>query len=178
MAILPLFALYYAELWGVVTANIIRELFQGVVASYKEGLTFYSKWSPTLDSSGDEHNPKVVWVEPRVELVPNDNGTQTQNFILNVLFLDQTAQDRSPTVRDLTYERMQIVAAHVWARFRELYVNEDDAIYQGVNVALEQTAPATFTAVWDTPGEMTTGCGMVVTVSSHYQFCAANYFNA
>lgn len=161
---------------NVVTVNVLRELFAAVVASYKEGLTFYSQWSPDLDTSQDEHNPKVIWVEPRVELI-EENGTQSQQFVLNVLFLDQTALDRSPTVRDLTYERMQIVAAHVWARFRELYIIEDEVIYQGVNVELQQASPATFTAVWDRPGDMTTGCGMVVTVSSPYQFCAENYFN-
>ena len=161
---------------GVVTANVIRELFAAVVASYKEGLTFYSQWSPDLDTSQDEANPKVIWVEPRVEIL-EENGLQVQQFILNVLFLDQTAADRSPTVRDLTYERMQIVAAHVWARFRELYIVEDSVTYQGVPVDLKQVSAATFTAVWDRPGDMTTGCGMVVTVASPYQFCAENYFN-
>ena len=161
---------------GVVTANVIRELFAAVVASYKEGLTFYSQWSPDLDTSQDEANPKVIWVEPRVEIL-EENGLQVQQFILNVLFLDQTALDRSPTVRDLTYERMQIVAAHVWARFRELYIVEDSVTYQGVAVDLQQVSAATFTAVWDRPGDMTTGCGMVVTVASPYQFCAENYFN-
>jgi hypothetical protein len=160
----------------VVSAGVIRELYEGVVASYREGIAFYSRWSEVLDTLATEHNPKVLWKPPTVQLIEGDNLTITEAITLDVLFLDQTAQDRTPTERDLTYERLQIIAAHVWARFRELYILEE-AIYQGVDISLSQSGTATFTAIWDNVGEMTTGCRMTVTVTSPYQFCAADYFN-
>lgn len=163
-------------LCSVVSPGVIRELFQGVVSSYKEGLAFYSRWSDVLDSGAMEHNPKVLWKQPTVALNDEGNGLVTEAITMDVLILDQTAQDRTPTERDLTYERLQIIASHLWVRFRELYVLEE-AVYQGVNISLSQSGPAQFTAIWDNAAEMTTGCRMVVTVTSPYQFCASDYFN-
>lgn len=159
----------------MVNINVIRELFEGVVNAYKEDLTWYSRWSPVLDDDTSKAMPAVSWVEPRVELVQVDQ-TIVQQFTVNILIEDSAASDRAPLVRDHTYERMQIVAAHIWARFRELYFLEE-SVYQNVNVSLSQRSAAVFTAVWDTAGQHTTGCALTVTIESPYQFCASDYFN-
>ena len=158
-------------------AGIIRELFEAVIAAYKEQLLFYSRWSDVLDTSAAEHNPKVLWKPPTANLNTIENGLITQSYTVDMLFLDQTATDRTATERDLTYERMQIIAAHVWYRFHELYLNEDTS-YQGVQLALLQEGTVTFTAIWDEVTEMTTGCRMVATLSSPFQVCVEDYFNA
>ena len=161
----------------MVTAGVIRELFEAVVDSYREDIRFFSRWSEALDTVANEHNPKVLWRPPTVDIIQEANGTLTQSFTIAAAFLDQTAMDRTTTERDLTYERMQVVAAHIWAQFHNLYIKEE-ATYQGVYVSLMQASNATFTAIWDAPAEMTTGCALTVTVSSPYQFCAEDYFNA
>ena len=160
----------------MVNAGIIRELFEAVIASYKEGTTFYSRWSDVLDTSAAEHNPKVLWKPPTANLILSDNKLLTQSFTVDMLFLDQTAVDRTATERDLTYERMQIIGAHIWSRFYDLYML-NEASYQGVPVSFSQDGTVTFTAIWDEVTEMTTGCRMVATISSPYQFCAEDYFD-
>ena len=160
----------------MVTVNVIREIFEGVVSSYKEGLAFFSQWSHVLDTGGSEHNPKVLWKQPGYQRVPLPTAGVSQNFTIDTIILDQTAQDRTPEERDQCFERMSIVAAHQLLRFRELYV-DDEGSHQGVPVHLTQVGPASFTAIWDEAQQMTTGCRMTVTVSSAFQFCSSDYFN-
>ena len=161
---------------GVVTVNVLRELWTLVIESHKDDIAFYSRWSDTLDTTAQEHNPKALWVPPTVNVVPEVNTFRT-TFQVNLIFLDQTASDRSAEDRDDTYERMQVLCVQCLARFNELYFQQE-SIYEGVNISLKQEGNATLTAVWDTVAEMTTGCRMSVTISSPYQICASDYFNA
>jgi hypothetical protein len=159
----------------VVTVGVIREIFQDVVESYAEDVRFFSRWSDVLDRDGSEHNPKALWRPPTVDILQEDAGHLTQQFTVAVAFFDDHASDRTGDQRDATYERMQIIAAHCWMRFHDLYVN-GEATYQGVSITLEQVSNATFTPVWDSAGDMATGCAMQVTLSSPYQVCTDDYF--
>jgi hypothetical protein len=158
----------------MLSVDILRELWEGVVTSHKDGITFFSRWSDVLDTGNDEHHPKVLWKPPTVALVPNGYGCD-QTFTVDLIFLDNTASDRDSDTRDGTYERMTILAAQCLLRFRELYV-EEDAIYQGVNLSITQSSPAQVEAIWDEAGHHTTGCRMVVTFTDVFRFCSSDYF--
>ena len=160
----------------MVTVNVLRELWTSVVTSHKDDIRFFSRWSDTLDTTAQEHNPKCLWLPPTVNIVPNFE-TYRSTFQINLMFLDQTAGDRTAEDRDDFYERMQVLCVQCLARFSELYFLED-VTYQGVKLSLRQEGNATLTAVWDTVAEMTTGCRMSVTISSPYQLCASDYFDA
>ncbi len=95
----------------MLSVDILRELWEGVVTSHKDGITFFSRWSDVLDTGNDEHHPKVLWKPPTVALVPNGYGCD-QTFTVDLIFLDNTASDRDSDTRDGTYERMTILAAH------------------------------------------------------------------
>ena len=149
----------------MVTVNVIRELMKAVVESYREGIAWASQWSEVLDSDGDRHYPACLWSPPTVNLTADENGIITESIGIDIAFVDNHASDRTGEQRDQVYERMQTVAAHVWMRFTERYMQEE-AIYQGVNIALRQGGPVTFTAIWDGPESQMTGCRMTVTVTS------------
>lgn len=162
---------------GVVTVNVIRELFKAVVESYREGVAWASQWSEVLDTETDRHYPICLWAPPTVTLTADANGITTSTINLTVSFVDNTASERTSDQRDQAYEREQTVATHVWLRFCELYMQEETT-YQGVNIALTQAGPVTMTAIWDGPESQMTGCRMTVAISSPYQFCASDYFDA
>ena len=159
----------------MLSVDILRETWETVITSHKDGIAFLSRWSEVLDTDTDEAHPKVLWKPPTITLNPEGYGI-TQAFTVDVLFLDTTAADRSTDTRDTTYERMAVLAVQCLARYRELYVQED-AIYQGVNLSMTQDGPAQLQAIWDNAGEMTTGCRLTVTFTDPYQFCASDAFN-
>lgn len=160
----------------MVSASILRETWEAVVTSHKEGLRFISKWSEVLDHDNDQANARCKWMPPQVQLVPEGRVVKSQ-FTVDLWFEDNHEGDRSTDTRDDVYERMQVVAAQCLLRYREIYV-DDETLYQGVSVRMMQEGPATFTASFDSAGEMATGCRMTVTLSTHVQFCATDYFNS
>lgn len=161
----------------MVTVNVVRELLQGVVESYREGVAFKSHWSEVLDHDRAQHFPAALWSPPTVTLTADANGIITESILIDLALVDNHASERTSAQRDQVYERMQTIAAHVWVRFCELYMQED-AMYQGVRVSLRQAGPVTMTAIWDGPQSQMTGCRMTVSVSSPFQFCSSDYFDA
>lgn len=160
----------------MVSANLLRETWEAVVTAHKEGLRFISKWSEVLDHDNDQHDARCSWLPPQVQLAVDGRVTKTL-FTVNLFFEDNHEADRTTDTRDDVYERMQVVAAQCLLYYRELYI-EGELTYQGVPVRLMQEGPATFTASFDSAGEMATGCRMTVTLSTHVQFCASDYFNS
>lgn len=161
----------------MVTVNVIREVFKAVVESHNDGIAWQSQWSDVLDTEADRHYPACLWSPPNVTMSADANGIITNSFAIDVSFVDNHASDRTSTQRDQVYERMQTVAAQCWLRFAQLYV-QDEAIYQGVTVTLRQGGPVTFSAIWDGPESQMTGCRMTVSITSPFQFCATDYFDA
>lgn len=161
----------------MVTVNVVRELIKSVVESYREGIAFHSHWSEVLDSEADIHFPACLWAPPTVTLTQDANLLITESVAVSMAFVDNTSSQRMEDQRDEVYERMQTVASHVWLRFRELYITEETQ-YQGVNIAFSQSGPVTMTAIWDGPQSQMTGCRLTATVTSPYQFCSSDYFDA
>ena len=161
----------------MVTIDVIDALFKAVVESYREGVAWASQWSDVLDTDTARHYPICLWSQPRITLTTDANGLVTHTFSIDVAFVDNTSSERTSDQREQVYKRMVIVATHVWLRFMELYMQEEST-YQGVNIALTQAGPVTMTAIWDGPESQMTGCRMTVAISSPYQFCASDYFDA
>ena len=160
----------------MVTANILREVWKGVILAHKDGMTFTDEWSEVLDSDSAKHLPNVKWMPPQVQLVQEGNVMRSL-FTVNLFFEDNHEADRRAGTREDVYERMQVIASHCFMFFKQTYL-DTVTTYQGVPVLIAHEGAATLTAAFDQPGEHITGCRLSATFRSDVQFCADDYFNA
>ena len=165
----------------MVTPDIIKALFKGVVTAHRVGVSWASEWTAALDIDHGASYPLCVWKPPTsgVVIVPSERGPGYAYDVygVDVLFLDKTDTDRAAEERDQAYERMEVIAKQCFYRFRELYVL-DSSTYQGITIDLGvETAPV-LTAVWDNAGTMTTGVRMTVTIKNNINTpCVDGYFS-
>ena len=161
----------------MVSADIIKDLWKGVVEAHRAGLSFDSNWTAALDERMDASYPLVLWKPPTSGVVVQDSGYAYDTFGVDMLFLDDMDSDRTPEQRDQTYARMDTIAKQCFYRFRQLYVR-DSVTYQGVVVDLGIETNPVFTAVYDEAAKMTTGVRMTVTLKNNVQTpCMDGYFS-
>jgi hypothetical protein len=165
----------------MVTPDIIKALFKGVVTAHRVGVSWASEWTPALDADHSQSYPVCIWNVPPsgVALIPSGNGQQSAHdlFGIVVAFKEKTDTDRLPEERDQAHHRMEVIARQCFYRFRELYVL-DSSTYQGETIDLKiETAPV-FEALWDQAGTMTTGTTMSFVVRNNIPTpCVDGYFS-
>lgn len=160
----------------MITANILRETWQAVVLAYKEDIATSVKFSDVLDHDNDQHFTQNIWFPGQMQRVIQGR-VKARIFTIDTIFEDNHENDRSTRTVAAGFERMQVIADLCLSYFEELYVDQE-TIYQGTPVRLMIEGPATFTAIWDTAGKMTTGCRLVAQFTTHQQVCAATHFNS
>jgi hypothetical protein len=165
----------------VVTADVIREAFKGVVLSHVAGLSWLSVWQPVLDESAEcsDTFPACWWGPLSGAVTPvGDSLAPVDTFNIDALFVDQTATARSQDERDAAHSRMDAIARQCWRRFQDLYLS-DITTFDGVTLDFQQDAVASFQPVFDDGPKMTTGVRMTVTLNAvSLDTCMDQYFNA
>ena len=163
----------------MVTADAIREAFKAVVTSHVAGLSWLSVWQPVLDESAEcsDTFPACWWGPLSGAVTPvGDSLAPVDTFNIDVLFLDQTATDRSQDERDNAHSRMDAIARQCWRKFQSLYIFSDNT-FDGVLLDFQQDAVATFQPVYDEGAKMTTGVRMTVTLKAvSVDTCMDDYF--
>jgi hypothetical protein len=161
----------------MVTEDIIKALWKGVIEAHKVEVSFSSEWTTALDADMDISYPACLWKPPTSGVVVTPNGYAYDTFGIDMVMVDDTDSDRTADERDQAYERMAAIARQCFYRFRELYIL-DNRTYQGEVIDLGvETAPV-FTAIWDEAGKMTTGVRMVLTLRNNINTpCVDEYFS-
>lgn len=144
----------------MLTVTTIRTLFKNVVTSYVEGISWASDWNKALDHDPTIAYPACLWKPPFTGCV-KVGSTDADVFGLDVLLLDDTADDRTPEQRDEAYEKMEAIARICYRQFCKKYV-KSTGLHEGQEIDLKVQNPPVFTAMWDQAGTMTTGVRMVV----------------
>jgi hypothetical protein len=149
----------------MLTVDILRDLFKGVVEAHIVGIAWTSNWTQALDADHDLHYPACVWAPPSTGIVV-DNGFAYDTITIDCAFVDTTDSDRSQDQRDNAYERMEALARQCFYRFRQLYIL-DSTTYQGVEIDLGIETSPVLTAIWDEAGRQTTGVRLTLTVKNN-----------
>jgi hypothetical protein len=161
----------------MVTVDIIKDLFKGVVTSHLAGVSWRTNWNAALDQDSDGDYPACLWKPPSTGVVLGPVNVMYDTYTLDLLFIDDTEADRTPEQRDEAYERMEGIARQCFYRFRQLYIL-DSSSYQGVDIDLGVETSPILTAIWDEVGTMTTGCRMVFTIKNNIPTpCGDEYFS-
>lgn len=164
----------------MVTTDVIQGAFRAIVESHVAGVSFYSVWSAIKDTESNTDFPACFWKATDTTANIIDSGAVRDSFIIDCLFLEQTASDRSSASRDMAYHRMNAIARQCWGRFVQLYVNATGT-FEGVDLdfSAEQSTDARFLRIFDSGTMQMTGCLLSVTVVSGAPTqCEDIYFNA
>lgn len=164
----------------MVTTDVVQGAFQAIVESHITHPHFYSVWSPIKSEKAETLFPACFWRGTDTTMTALDSGALRDGFIIDCMFIDQTAVDRTPEERDQCYARMNAIARQCWARFHQLYINATGT-FQGVTMDFDETqsSDARFSRVWDIGTMQMTGCLLRVTiVSGAPTVCEDIYFDA
>lgn len=141
---------------------------------------FYSVWSAIKDEKAQTLFPACFWKGTDTTMTTIDSLALRDGFIIDCLFIDQTAVDRSSDERDQAYARMNAIARQCWAKFHQLYI-ANSTTFQGVELDFtpDQTSQARFLRVFDSGTMQMTGCLLNVTILSGAPTrCEDIYFDA
>ena len=161
------------------TADLIREVFQVIVGQHKADVQFLLETNSIKDQLNTNVDyPVCLWILPTETLATEgDSEVLRDSFTVNMLFLDQTASDRSALEMAHAHSRMSVIAKQVIRRFHKRYVVTTTA-YQGVDVDFVLDGGITFTPVWDGGTQMRTGVSVSFTVKDQdTEECVDDYFN-
>ena len=163
----------------MVTADVIREAFKGVVLSHVAGLSWLSVWTNVLDESAEcsDTFPACWWGPLSGAVTPvGDSLAPVDTFNIDALFVDQTEGDRSQQERDNAHARMDAIARQCWRKFQGLYIFDSNT-FDDVLLDFQQDAVATFQPVYDDGPKMTTGVRLTVTLNAvSVDTCMDEYF--
>lgn len=161
---------------AMLTADVIREVFEAIVTSHKAGVSYISTWNLVKDDRTDIQYPVAFWGPLTTGLVASAE-VLVERFTVDMLFVDQTASDRTPLQRDQAHARMDAIAKQVWTRFHDLYIVRSST-WQGQAVDLIATTNPTFLPVFDAETQQRTGVRMTATLQSvAAPECVDTYFN-
>jgi hypothetical protein len=162
----------------VVTADRIREAFKAIVVSHKIGMSWISVWTNPLDEETQSCFPACWWGPLSGTVTDGEGIAPNDTFNIDVLFVDQTAGDRSQDERDGAHARMDAVARQCWRRFMDTYIN-NEGTFDGQLLDLAIGSTPTLSPVWDDKGEQLTGVRLTVTLTAvSVGTCMDEYFNA
>lgn len=164
----------------MVTVDVIQGAFKAIVESHVSGVTFYSVWTPPKDEKAATQFPACFWKGTDTTTTALESFALRDGFIIDCLFIEQTAVDRSSDERDEAYARMNAIARQCWSRFHQLYIAAE-GVFQGVTMDFsnEKSSDARFLRFGDMGTMQMTGCLLQVTiVSGAATQCEDIYFNA
>lgn len=147
--------------------------------SLKTSVHFYSVWSSVTDEKAQTQFPACFWKGTDTTMTAYDSYALRDGFVIDCLFIDQTAKDRTTGERDQAYARMNAAARLCWARFHKLYI-ANTGTYQGVTMDFspKDTSEARFLRVGDSGTMQMTGCLLQVTIVTGSAVpCIDTYFN-
>lgn len=164
----------------MVTTDVIQGAFKAIVESHVTHPHFYSVWSSVKDEKAETFFPACFWkgTDTTIEMI--NSYSLRDGFVIDCLFIDQTAVDRSSEARDQAYARMNAIARQCWGRFFDLYIL-NTGTYQGVEMDFDPQAMSAvrFLRVGDIGTMQMTGCLLQVTiVSGAPTRCEDIYFDA
>lgn len=159
----------------MVTAELIYRAFEAVVTSHKAGVSFVHDTNKILDRETGLSFPAAGWKLPTSGL-SRTAEVYFDTYTLSVLFVDQTATDRSAEDMLQAHARMEVIAKQCVVRFSDLYITNTTA-FQGVDIDLELLSDPVFTPVYDDDETMLTGVVLSMTVKAEAVECIDTYFN-
>ena len=154
--------------------------FRAIVEAHIAGLNFYSVWTAAKDEESSTLFPCCLWAATQTQVFALDSQALRPAFVLDCLFVEQTASDRSSAERDAAHSKMDAVARQIWARFYQTYVTASNT-FNGIPLDFDpkQVGQATFMPVWDDRTMQMTGVRFSVRiVSGAPEQCQDIYFNA
>lgn len=164
----------------MLTTDLIQGAFQAIVESHVTHPHFYSVWSPIKSEKAETLFPACFWRGTDTTMTVLPSQVLRDAFVIDCMFIDQTAVDRTPEERDQCYARMNAIARQCWAKFFQTYIKNTTS-FQGVELDFspEDTTEAKFVRVWDIGTMQMTGCLLRVTiVSGGPTRCEDIYFDA
>jgi len=162
----------------VVTTDVVQGAFQAIVESHVTAPHFYSVWKAPKDEKAQTRFPACFWKGTDTTMAEIDSGALRDGFVIDCMFIDQTARDRSSEERDQAYARMNAIARQCWAKFHQLYINSTGT-FEGVELDFSVDGNARFLRIGDVGTMQMTGCILQVTILSGAPTrCEDIYFDA
>lgn len=147
----------------MLTAELLQKAFKDIVSKLRPDVSFHLETNKILDRTAtDVVYPVACWMLPETGLVENETVLQ-DTYTISMLFLDQTASDRSRDERDGTHARMEAIAKAVVRRFHSKYI-KDQGSFDGHPLDLVIQGSPRFQPIWDESTDMRTGVALHMTV--------------
>ena len=159
---------------SVLTPDLLADIWADIVGSYAVSLSFTDETNKVKDQDSGITYPVAVWALPTTSLQPVAE-VYAKTFALSILFIDQTATDRSATEMRDAHSRMETIANHCWIRFHNLYIASYNE-FDGVVIDIELVEPPVFTPVYDEGTSMRTGVALSATIKASGPECVDGYF--
>lgn len=159
----------------MVTTDLIKGTFEAIVTAHNARVAFVPMWVPALDESTETRYP-AVWWGPLTSPLKKEQGLSLQKqFVIDMMFLDQTDPSRSQNELLEAHSRMDAIATQVWMRFIQLYVDNAGS-FQGVELDLT-VADARLQPIYDDGTKHLTGVRLTSLITAtNPETCLANYF--
>lgn len=160
--------------------DVIQGAFRAIVEAHIAGLSFHSVWTPVKDEQEDFRFPLCMWGASETQERTLPSYAIRPSFVLDCMFLEQTATDRTAAERDMAHTRMDAIARQVWAKFHATYI-ASEGTYQGVTLDFDplETGLTRFLPIWDDGPLQVTGVRFQTTiVSGAKEDCVDTYFDA
>ena len=160
------------------TAETLAAIWEAIITTYDEfAIGFSLEPEKVKDRSVDLELPRAFWAMPRVTVQwVAGTGAYDQTFDVNILFLGQTASDRTADTATGTHSDMAIAAQRCLERFIDLYVN-GDTLFMGEVVNIERIGAGTLSPIIDEDTTQLTGVNLRIDVTVRASECAAEYFD-
>ena len=160
------------------TAETLAAIWEAIITTYDEfAIGFSLEPEKVKDRSVDLELPRAFWAMPRVTVQwVAGTGAYDQTFDVNILFLGQTASDRTADTATGTHSDMAIAAQRCLERFIDLYVN-GDTLFMGEVVNIERIGAGTLSPIIDEDTTQLTGVNLRIGVTVRAAECAAGYFD-
>lgn len=158
----------------MLSAELVRDMFEGIVTSHEDGLTFHSLWNTPLDQDHDLDYPAgvVLWKEPEQGGVLEGRSI-LDRFTVQMAFVRQHDTERTTGERDAVHSDMSLVARQCFYRFHDLYVR-NMTTFQGEDINIRLEGTYTLTPVWDQAGTSTTGVVLTFTFIDQDAYCISD----
>lgn len=159
---------------SVLTTDLLADIWADIVGSYATPLSFTDETNKVKDQDSAITYPVAVWALPTTALQPVAE-VYDKTFALSILFIDQTATDRTATEMRTVHSRMETIANHCWIRFHDFYIASYNT-FDGVPIDIELVEAPVFTPVYDEGTSMRTGVALSATVKASGPECVDGYF--
>ena len=159
----------------MVTTDLIKGAFEAIVTAHNARVAFVPMWVPALDESTETRYP-AVWWGPLTSPLKKEQGLSLQKqFVIDMMFLDQTDPSRSQNELLEAHSRMDAIATQVWMRFIQFNVDNAGS-FQGVELDLT-VADARLQPIYDDGTKHLTGVRLTSLITAtNPETCLANYF--